>query len=272
MKGFRIAVIVAVGTLLVAPRVYAQSTDAEFKCEKSVNKAGAKFVGSKSKCVQKCLANAWKGVNPFTDCDPPSYGGTTAACIITDPLKPGKSAEEKFAAAIAKACDDSADPTHLKLDCPECYTGGDCTIATGEAGARVQNIEGQVDGFVPGVGCEQAGATPEEQKCQTATAKALTKQVATLNKCYDKCIANARKGLIPASSCNPPASDVPTSECVGKGDTKTILAIDKVCVGAAIPDCPNPDDYGGQNGASWTNAVDSAITGNIPSTYCEGDL
>ena len=33
MKGFRIAVIVAVGTMLVAPRVYAQATDAEFKCE-----------------------------------------------------------------------------------------------------------------------------------------------------------------------------------------------------------------------------------------------
>jgi len=267
MKGIRIAVIVAVGTLLVAPHVYAQSTDAEFKCEQSTNKAGVKFVGSKSKCVQKCLTNAWKGLNPFSDCSPPSYGGATAECIIGSGLL--KSAEEKFALAIQKACDQTLNP---KLDCPECYTGGDCTIATGEAGARVQNIEGQVDTFVPGVGCEQAGATKEEQKCQQSTAKALTKQVGSLNKCYDKCIANARKGLIPAADCNPPASDLATSTCVGKADTKTILAIDKVCVGDFKADCSGPDSNDYPDGASWTNQVDVAITGNVPTTYCEGDL
>jgi len=262
MKGLRIAVIVAVGTLLVAPRVYAQANDAEFKCEKATNKAGVKFVGSKSKCVQKCLTNAWKGVNPFTDCDPPNYGGTTAACIITDPLKPGKSAEEKFTAAILKAC--VGDP--LKVDCPECYSGGDCTT---ESTDRVQNIEGQVDSFVPGVGCEQAGATKDEQKCEQGTAKALTKQVATLNKCYDKCVANVRKALIPAGSCNPPSSDPATQTCVSNGDTKTIASIDKACL-IDPADCSAPNDY--PDGAAWTNLVDSAITGNVPSTYCEGDL
>jgi len=264
MKGLRIAVIVAVGTMLVAPRVYAQATDAEFKCMASTNKAGAKFVGSKSKCVQKCLANAWKGLVPFGDCYPP-YGGAAAACIITDPLKPGKSAEEKFTAAIIKACDET---TNIKLDCPECYTSGDCTAA-GEAGDRVQNIEGQVDSFVPGVGCEGAGATKEEQKCQTGTAKALTKQVSTINKCYDKCEANARKGLVTQASCDPPASEPATAACVTKGDGKTIAAIDKVCVGPFKADCSGPDADDYPDGATWTNLVDVAIQGNVPSTYCE---
>jgi hypothetical protein len=268
MKGIRIAVIVAVGTLLVAPHVYAQSTDAEFKCAVSANKAGSKFVGAKSKCVQKCLANAWKGLVPFPDCYPP-YAGAAYACIVNDPLKPGKSAEEKFSAAIAKACDEAVDP--VKLDCPECYeaSSGDCATYSID---RMNNIEGQVDTFVPGVGCEGAGATKEEQKCQTSTAKALTKQVATLNKCYDKCIANARKGLIPAASCTPPATDLATSTCVGKGDTKTILAIDKVCVGEFRADCSGPDSNDYPDGAAWTNQVDTAITGNIPVTYCEGDI
>jgi hypothetical protein len=261
MKGIRIAVIVAVGTLLVAPRVYAQSTDKEFKCEVSVNKAGAKFVGSKSKCVQKCLANAWKGLTPFTDCDPPSYGGATAACIITDPLKPGKSAEEKFAAAIAKACDDSADPGHLKLDCPECYTGGDCTIATGEAGARVQNIEGQVDGFVPGVGCEQAGATKEEQKCQTATAKARTKQ-GPRSTSADKCIANARKGLIPRPLRS--AGDRYATARLWEGRHRPSLAI-AGCVGEAIP-TPRANDY--QTALLDRNST--ARSREHSETYCEG--
>jgi len=262
MNGLRIAVIVAVGTLLVAPRVYAQATDAEFKCEAAVNKAGPKFVGAKSKCVQKCLTTAWKTNTGFSDCYPP-YGGATAECIIHNPLKPGKSAEEAFTAAIVKACDQSVNP---KLDCPECYSGGDCTT---ESTDRVQNIEGQVDSFVPGVGCEGAGATKEEQKCQSSTAKALTKQVATLDKCYDKCEANARKGLISQASCNPPASDPATAACVSKGDDKTILTIDKVCVGDFKADCSAPDANDYPDGASWVNLVDVAITGNIPGTYCE---
>jgi len=266
MKGFRIAVIVAVGTLRVAPRVYAQATDAEFKCEASTNKAGSKFVGSKSKCVQKCLATQWKSLTPtFSDCYPP-YGGVTAQCIYSIPLKPGKSAEEAFTAAILKACVGTGDP--LKYDCPECYSGGDCTT---ESNDRVQNIEGQVDSFVPGVGCEGAGANKDEQKCQTSTAKALTKQVGSLNKCYDKCVANVRKGLIPAGSCNPPTSDPTTQACVTKGDGKTIAAIDKACL-IDKADCTGPDSNDYPDGASWTNLVDVAITGNVPSTYCEGDL
>jgi len=251
--------------MLVAPRVYAEptaATDAEFKCMQSTNKAGAKFVGSKSKCVQKCLATAWKGLGPFGDCYPP-YGGVTAQCIYSIPGKPGKSAEEAFTAAIQKACD-PVTTGNANLDCPECYSGGDCTT---ESFDRVANIESQVDSFVPGVGCEGAGATKEEQKCETSTAKALTKQVATLNKCYDKCESNARKGLITQASCNPPAVDPATAACVTKGDDKTILTIDKVCVGANKADCSAPDDY--PDGASWTNLVDVAITGNVPTTYCE---
>ena len=269
MKGLRIAVIVAVGTLLVAPRVYAQATDAEFKCEASTNKAGVKFVGSKSKCVQKCLAAAWKVNAGFSDCYPP-YGGITYECIVHNNLKPGKSAEEKFSAAIVKACDDSQNVPpgpNAKLDCPECYGGGDCTQYSID---RMNDIEQQVDTFVPGVGCEGAGADVAEQKCETATAKALTKQVGTLNKCYDKCKANERKGVIPAGQCDPPAADPATGTCVFTGDTKCIAAIDKVCVGAAKPDnCngPGADNY--SDGATWTSTVDTAITGNIPQTYCE---
>ena len=70
----------------------------EFKCQTSVSKAGSKFVGSKSKCAGKCIANANKGLNPVSDCYAP-YGGTTLACIA-DPLK---GAEIKFENAIRKA-------------------------------------------------------------------------------------------------------------------------------------------------------------------------
>jgi hypothetical protein len=261
----RASLLASAVALLAAPVAFAQTpvSDAEFKCQAATSKGGVKFVGAKSKCVQKCLASFWKGtITNDSDCLPP-YGGATYACIVTDPAKPGKSAEEKFEAAIRKACDVAA---NSKLDCPECSPyNGDCDVF---APSQVGTIEGQVDSFVPGVGCERAGATKEEQKCQTGTAKALTKQVGSVVKCYDKCKANERKGTAAPGSCDPPASDGPTQTCVSTGNTKAALAVDKVCPTGLRPDCPNEDDYGGNDGNSWANLVDIAISGNIPTTYC----
>jgi hypothetical protein len=236
-------------------------TDAEFKCQQSVNKAGSKFVAAKAKCVSKCLTNAWKGVATFPECFPP-YGGPTAECV-NDTVLDTKGAEDKFRIAIRKACD----PTFkVGTDCPECYSGGDCS-ESGEATDRVQNIEGQVDSFVPGVGCETAGADPDEQKCQLNTAKVLSKYVGGANKCYDKCFKNLRKGLVPTGACFPPVADVPTQDCLNKAANKAILGADKKCVDiGANPDCPGPDQY--PSGAQWVNLVDLAIGGTLQTTYC----
>ena len=268
MRNLRGATLLAgAATLLVVPLAFGQPSDGEFKCEQSVSKFGAKFVSAKSKCVQKCLAGFWKvpSLNPDTDCLPP-YGGNTALCIITNPLKPRKSAEEKFEDAIRKACD----PTFKvgsTADCPECYNGGDCTAFAGD---QVQNLEGQVDSFVPGVACERAGASKEDQVCQTSTAKALTKQVGSVVKCYDKCKKNEFKGVAAPGSCTPPASDPATQTCVSTGNNKAILAADKKCstIGV-IPDCAGGESNDYPNGTSWVNLVDIAISGNIPTTYCE---
>jgi hypothetical protein len=258
------SLLAGAAALLAAPLAFAQATDAEFKCEAATSKAGAKFVGAKSKCVQKCLAAYWKaepdgtGGTPEGDCLPP-YAGATATCVY-DPLK---GAEGKYSLAILKACDPATKSTN---DCPECYSGGDCSLS-GHATNQVQNIEGQVDSFVPGVGCERPGADAGEQKCQTGTAKALTKQVGSVVKCYDKCKASERKGTIPPGSCGPPPSDAKTQECVNKGNTKTIAAIDKICGVGTRPDCGGTDMY--PTGAQWVNLVDVAISGNVPTNYCE---
>jgi hypothetical protein len=263
MKSFRQAVMLAgAASLLVAPLAFGQATDAEFKCESKATQASTKFVSSKSKCVMKCLQNFWKGLNPESDCLPP-YGGATLACI-TDPLK---GAEIKFSLATQKNCDPGLKPA---LDCPECYNSGDCSLS-GYAGDYTANIEGQIDSFVPGVGCERAGADALEQKCQLGTAKALVKETGGVVKCYIKCMANARKGLVLVSACMPPASDPATAACISGVEGKAILAIQKVCdnVPGAQPDCPNPDDYGGNSAATWVNLVDVAIAGNIPGNFCE---
>ena len=253
MKG---ALLAGVATFALGSVASAQLTDAEFKCQTSVSKAGGKFVGSKAKCAGKCITNAGKAIEPYADCFAP-YGGATLTCIA-DPLK---GAEAKFAAAIRKACD----PTFkVGTDCPECYSGGDCTQ---ESIDRVQNIEGQVDSFGPGVFCEQPGADKLETACEQNTAKTLAKVVASVNKCYDKCFANARKGLFNSSLCAPPATDPTTSTCISTANGKAVAGINKKCgdVGA-LPDCAGTDDY--PDGASWVNLGSVAISGNVPGTYC----
>jgi hypothetical protein len=264
MRNHGRALLLAVATTLVAaPFAFAQATDAEFKCEQANDKAGAKFVSAKSKCVSKCLTNFWKGTVPESDCLPP-YGGSTLSACITDTVLGLKGAEDKFRASIRKACDPTAKPGST-ADCPECYDSGDCTTYAGD---QVANIEGQVDSFVPGVACERAGADPGEQKCETNTAKVLSKLVGSDINCYDKCKKNERKGLVAAGSCDPPASDPATATCISTAENKSILAVNKLCSDVnQIPDCSGTDDY--PSGAAWVNLVDIAISGNIPNTYCE---
>src|SRR6185369_3996771 len=119
----RSVMLATAASLLVAPLAFGQATDAEFKCEAKATAASSKFVGAKSKCIQKCLAGFWKvpPLNPSSDCFPP-YGGATLTCIA-DPLK---GAEGKFSLAILKNCDPG---TKATLDCPECYNSGDCSTA-----------------------------------------------------------------------------------------------------------------------------------------------
>jgi hypothetical protein len=239
-------------------------TDAEFKCQGKVSKAGSKFVGAKAKCASKCVQTFRKnvpgdGYDDINDCYAP-YGGTTLACIA-DPLK---GAEAKFALAIKKSCDPVTKPG---ADCPECYSGGDCSDG-GEAGDRVANVENQVDSFGPGVFCEQPGADDGETKCELNTAKTLAKLVGAINKCYDKCNSNMHKAIIGAGQCNPPSpADGTTSTCITNARNKAILGVDKKCsVAGFIPDCAGTDDY--PSGANWVNLVDIAIQGNVPGTYC----
>ena len=272
MKTFRRAVMFAVAAgLLCVPLALAQTpvSDLEFKCQSKATQGSTKFVSSKSKCVMKCFANHWKGLGPAGDCYPP-YGGTTLTCI-TDALK---GAETKFILNTRKNCDDTF---KAGTECPECYNPAEDCSDNGYANDYMQLIEGQIDSFVPGVGCELTGATKEEQKCQISTAKALVKETGGVVKCYVKCMTNARKGIGTRAACLPPASDPATAACVSGVEAKAILGVNKSCVDKhdlsavppvdALPDCSSPDDY--NQGATWVNLVDVAISGNIPNNFCE---
>jgi hypothetical protein len=254
---------VALGVAMLASAAHAQPLTAlELKCQLKSALAEAKFVQGKYKCVSKCWYEYWHSgsMSSFADCLPP-YGGVTALCI-NDTLYGLKGVENKFSAAIVKAC--TPPPTR---DCPECYSGGDCD---GEAASRVANVEGSLDSFVPGIFCEQATAMPQTQWCERGVAKALSKLVSAENKCFAKCQSNAFKGIVSASACQPFPTDPATGACVNAAITKTTIAIDKICNDAEVPHsepaCPTPGTY--PDGATWANLTTIWTFGNVVQNYC----
>jgi hypothetical protein len=108
-------------------------TAVEAKCESAVSKTLVKFVGSKSKCYQKCSQNMIKGAIAPGSCTPPTSDPTTATCISV--------AEGKAAAAIDKVCASAGAN-------PACY------VPNFDTGAEwVALTESAVDSNVPNVAC-----------------------------------------------------------------------------------------------------------------------
>jgi putative hemolysin len=233
-------------------------TSNEVRCQSTTAKVLTKEVGAIAKCAAKCFRGQRKLGGPYTDCIWP-YGGSTAICI-NDPIK---GPEAKAAAAIIKAC---------AADCPECYadntpntcetgqplvaTAADLTIATG---ANVYCVE-------------EGGGTPSavEAKCEDAVAKNLTKWVAAINKCYDKCAKAEVAGRIAPDSCNPPnPADDRLVDCLDSARSKTIGGINGACF---LPPGVAPSCYDGgmrpTSGFGWTSLVESIVNEQIPQVAC----
>jgi len=240
--------------------VPAQITDPnkdEQKCESSTGGALSKFVGSKSKCISKCIVTARKAGSGFAACFFP-YSDLTEVACISDSLK---GAETKASAAIGKAC--------LK-DCPECYNGVNHPSCAGTNNPIVTTTEGDIDQpFGPGTGfpdliyCKEKGGTApskDEAKCEDGVSKALVKFVGAKNKCYAKCIAAAYKSGAGRGICLPPnAVDPALNTCINdpaKGaEAKAKAAIVKACV--VLPGC-----YTG-TAAQVANTFVSTVEGKI---------
>jgi hypothetical protein len=227
---------------------------AEFKCMQSVAKAGAKFIGSKTKCVGKCFTSVWKGLLPASECDVP-YGAFAAGCIA--------SAEGKFGAAIRKACD----PTiNSSAACPQCYSGGDCGLS-GEAGTRVASFENQMDSLFPDLFCETA-PTPFhlEIDCMVTAAKGVAKYFAKVTKCYDKCYGLVQKGLAASGVCQPPASEPFTVTCLDDARANYVKFIKHDCG----PPPASPDGCGSPypTAEEWIDMTNTMAGGDVSLTYC----
>ena len=254
---------VAVAWSAWAPAWAQASTDAEFRCQANVSKAGRRFFARRANCVATCIARAQRGAVPVSDCHFP-YGGETATCIGDLTTNATGGVDHRFRDEIRNACDSMVRPSAA---CPACYTGGDCGV-TGHAVDWVMNMAGFFDSFDGSVYCEPVpGASDAEIRCEASTARRLWEHVGRVGKCYDRCYARARRGTIDASSCTWLSHDPdPTlSACIATADTHTIVHIDRVCAGAA------PDACGltYPSGAEWTNVFDNGYVGYVVApTYC----
>ncbi len=115
----------------------ATPTKDEAKCEDGLAKTLGKFVGSKSKCYQKCNQNMLKGKIAPNSCDAPTPAdAATVACI--------DKAELKALQGLDKVC-------FVDGVAPSCYDG--TVLRPNTSAGWVALAEGAVDGQVPIVGC-----------------------------------------------------------------------------------------------------------------------
>ncbi len=224
-------------------------------CQAGTSKALAKFVKTKTNCVQACVSRQRKAGGPFTECSAP-YAGKTAECVAG--AQGG--AEVKARDKIAKAC---------AKECPPCYDDqGNCP----NGASFVAGVEDNVDDLGPLVYClEAASTTPTkaEAKCEDRVAKSLAKFNSKKSQCYDKCVDREFKGKMPAGSCTAGSpSDAETQTCIGKAGNAAATSIDEACTNAGgTPACYPPER---DSGAEWAAIVENLVDTRLPLVYCGG--
>ena len=108
------------------------------KCEDGLSKTLTKFVGSLSKCYQKCNQAMLKGKIALDSCDPPTPADpATQTCLST--------ARSKANASLDKAC------FVAPAQAPTCYDGTGTRPNT--AAGWTSLVEGIVNGQTPQIAC-----------------------------------------------------------------------------------------------------------------------
>ncbi len=235
-------------------RPLAQLTEDEFTCQLHSSQILGKFVAKKAQCIRSCQQNAYAQGDPPVDCVPP-YAGNTFGCVNSTEAKTGGDGKRKCA-----------------LDCPECYSAGDCNA---DIDAKVANREGQVEALAADVYCDDSasgdGLTLSEHKCQNTVIKFISFFHAKKVKCLARCHKAEHKGKIAAGSCTPGAiTDLKTQECIDKLELKVATKIDLKCEAAINPSADKPDCglYPARAGADWVAAEEAVVDANDPANFC----
>ena len=241
-------------SLIAASSASAVDNGDELKCQLGTSLEIGKFIRSKGQCIDDCQKQVFGGSGNAADCVPP-YGGSTAGCVT--------SSEGQAGGGIQSSC---------SKDCPECYSGGDCSL---DADTRIADAEAHVEALASDIFCDDSasadGLTLSEFKCARTVRKFVTQFAAAKIKCYARCQKLEVSGKIPAGSCTPPTSDSKTQECIAKVEAKTAFVIDKKCESSVNPSADKPEcgPYPARDGAGWVAAEETAVDARVPSIFCD---
>ena len=176
----------------------------------ATSKASGKFGVARMKCVTKCVNSFWKGlVAADTDCFLPCADPFTASCV--------QKAEDKFKATIMKKCTLGRVPA---CSTPGCYQAGDCS-ATGFPRSGRRSWEISSTRSLPGSSASERGAFLLEMRCQTTASEGDPRSTSgKIDRCFDKCMGLALKGLTTFPDCIPAGADPPddpvTAACLAR--------------------------------------------------------
>ncbi len=215
--------VVPVLLVLLATGAHAAPTKDEAACQQQAARQLGTAALKRIKCLVACDKQAQKGKVPGTDCLPP-YAGATRTCVDV--------VGTKALGTIAKKC---------TLDCPECWSGGDCDAHTAGLLSTVTTV---LDGVVPLVRCDDGaspdGLTKTEAKARQKVATTVGTYALGTEKCLATCRAGESSGKIPAGSC----------EGLESTDPKALACLIKVAIKAFdtledpdldTPECLAPD-------------------------------
>jgi hypothetical protein len=253
-SGWRLGAVLLATTLLVwNGSLRAELTDDELKCEIKTGIVVGKFVAKKMQCIRSCQQTAYANSVPPSDCVPP-YAGATGGCV--------QSTEAKTQGLGKRGC---------SLDCPECYSGGDCNMDIDD---KVAAAESHVESLATDVYCDDSGSTDgltlSEIKCQHTVAKFVSAFNAKKTKCLAKCRRAEHAGKIPAGTCAP-LSDPKTTDCIDQLEAKVTVLIDNKCETSINPSADKPECglYATRTGADWVASEEQVVDQNDPILFCE---
>jgi hypothetical protein len=209
---------VAALLVFLAGVAVAAPTKEEAACQQQAARQLGTAALKRIKCLVACDKQSLKGKVPAANCLPP-YAGATRTCVDT--------VIEKARIAIAKKCD---------LDCPECWSGGDCGT---HVPGLLSLVESTIDGVVPLVVCDDSaspdGLSKAEAKGRQKAAVIVGVYTLGTEKCLATCRAGEASGKIPAGSCDGLETSDP------KGLACLIKVADKAFVALESPKLDRPE-------------------------------
>jgi hypothetical protein len=220
-------------------------TSREFRCQNAFGRSLVDLGVASGACLAECETTPGRRCSSFST-DP-----ITADCLAR--------AQADAQIPVLRDCSGS--------DCPECYSGGNCSSYTSSAFSQVDSLVGEA---VQTIYCDDSfsrdGLTRAEQQCQRGLSRASGRFIEALLRCTANCEKAVQRGTTGFSSCAAAFVDTPTFDpkaqrCFDRARA-TLL---KSCEGH----CQDPPDCFDLTCSQTVALLEQEAAALQPVTYCQ---